>query len=70
LPDQTLATMLVGLAVRMAAKVTTCTYTLLVTGCWVVLREDHKRCGHNPDNTHLGTVKGEASLVEWRSSIR
>jgi hypothetical protein len=52
--EETLATTLVGLATRIAAKMTAYTYAFLSsTGCWVVLKAESRSYGHEPDNRHL-----------------
>ena len=54
-PDQTLATTLVGLAVRIAAKVTAYPCWLPDTG---LSSKEDKGCEYNPDTTHLGIANG------------
>ncbi len=51
--DETLATMLVGLAIRIAVKICVHTYAFLLTGTWIVLRAASRSCGLEPDNRHL-----------------
>jgi Transposase DDE domain len=52
---ETLATTLVGLATRIAAKIAAYTFTLFwSTGCWSALKVTSRSCGHDPDNRHLG----------------
>ena len=51
---ETLASTLVGLATRIAAKIAAYTYTRSwLTGTWIVLTAASRSCGHEPDNTHL-----------------
>ena len=54
-PDQTLAKTLVGLAVRIAAKVTAYPCWLPDTG---LSSKEDKGCEYNPDTTHLGIANG------------
>jgi transposase len=50
---ETLATTLVGLATRIAAKIAAYTYAFLISRMMVVLKVVSRSCGHEPDNTHL-----------------
>jgi hypothetical protein len=54
---ETLATTLVELAIRSAAKITAIPTPSWSTGSWVVLRAGSKTCGLEPSNTHLGTCR-------------
>ena len=53
--EETLATTLVGLATRIAAKITAYTTLTLfgLTDVWGDRRGGSKPCGHEPNNTHL-----------------
>ena len=52
---ETLATTLVGLATRIAAKICAYTYAFFWSiGAWDDRKGESKPCGHKPSNTHLG----------------
>jgi hypothetical protein len=52
---ETLATTLVGLITRIAAKICAYTYAFLVNRAWRGRRDGSKTCGPEiPANTHLG----------------
>jgi hypothetical protein len=53
---ETLASTLVGLATRIAAKMTAYNYAFLATVRWVVLKAESWSCGLIPDNIHLMLV--------------
>jgi hypothetical protein len=54
----TLATTLVGLATRIAAKICATPTPFTSTGCWVALKDASRNCGRKPDNRHLGALAG------------
>jgi hypothetical protein len=53
--SETLASTLVGLATRIAAKIAAYTYAFALNRMFrEVLKGASRSCGHDPDNTHLG----------------
>jgi hypothetical protein len=61
---ETLATTFVGLATRIATKITAYTYAFLVNRMfWVVLKVTSRSYGRDPDNTHLGELHHQQTRV-------
>ena len=62
--DESLAVTLVGLATRIAAKITAYTYAFMVnTGYWVGLKAASRSCGRDLRNTHLVDLNADAVEV-------
>jgi hypothetical protein len=80
---EALATTLIGLARRIAAKICAYTYAFYINRCWVVLKGRSRSCGHEPGSTHLENVilvyraspgwqseQAKAFLDHWERDIR
>ncbi len=68
---ETLATTLIGLASRIAAKICAYTPTLFwSTGRWGVLKVTSRSCGHEPDNRHLELKTGLPGIMSISHLIK